>query len=169
MNRNNLDCIISEAGAAFGVPGLKTNSDGALGLQVDDAVVGLRINGRDESLLLYADLGPLPTAEQPGRFLARLMTASLFGRATGGAALSLVADGNPDHPARLVLWRTMESEGITAQRLRDRMQAMFDSVVDLREGLSELSDATPLSKGAMSSAGGTSPRGWVVPPLGGMA
>ena len=165
MNRNILDDIISEVGAAFGVAGLKLNADGTLGLKVDDNVVGLRISMSDESLLLYADLGPLPASERPEQQLMRLMKASLFGRATGGGALSLAADGNPDHPMRVVLWRRVETAGLTSQRLRDRLGMMLDTATDLRDGLADTVENAV--SGATGAQFGT--RTTFVPPLGGMA
>ena len=80
--------VMHEFAENTGIGPLRFDADGSVALLFDgEHEITFTPNAEDRSVLFHAELGPAPT--QDGAACLKLLTASLLGAQTGGAALAV--------------------------------------------------------------------------------
>ena len=80
--------LLSDFGAAIGIPDLEPDADHRCNMMFDDVAVSFELGPDDESLYIYALLGS-PSGADPAAAYRALLRANYAFAATAGATLSL--------------------------------------------------------------------------------
>jgi hypothetical protein len=88
MSADRADALIRALGHAVGIDALSLDDGGTCTLSMDEVVLTLELDEREDRLVLHAALGPLP-ADGQAELFARLLEGNLFWKDTHGATLAL--------------------------------------------------------------------------------
>lgn len=137
--------LIRAFGGALGHPELVPDEDGACALTVDGEAT-LFVQLRDEdTLLLFAEVGRLPT-ESAAR---ELLAANLFGQGTAGGSLGLVAETD-----MVVFNRSEPLRGLDHTDFAAIMEVFIDLLGHWRKVLPTLGAAAQAAPAASDLAAG---------------
>lgn len=145
MDRSLVEGILEQLAHSLGSSALRLDENDAVGLRIDEVVLGLQFDAQRERFLVYCDLGPLPQGSDRPKTLQALLQTSLFGRATAGGALSLTAESTP----RIVLWRAIDAPALDARRLEQAVREVATAAHDWLETLKGKVPMAPSSAPAL--------------------
>ncbi len=152
-----LSSLLQEFGAKTGLADLTTDASGACSLLFDDAhEMTFTPDLDDNSLLFHAPVGSANYTD--ANALIELLTASLLGAETGGAALAIDRNGDD-----VILWKRYNAEFADAGAFEKAINDFLTQVVAWKErldspsfGATATGDAVPESD---STPGDTIPFG----------
>ncbi len=131
--RRACEALLSEVAAEIGLDDLSLDADGRAGVVVEGTTtVLMQHNERDETLVAYSIVGPLP-ANARSAAIELLLAANLLWRGTGGATLGL------DQEDDTVLLAQRMAVGTTRpQELATVLKELADMAGEWRDILSNL-------------------------------
>lgn len=135
MNANSL---LSELGTLMGVGGLQFDEQGCARLVFDGAItLNLEHEAGSSRLQIYSVLGKVPLEDREHVYQL-LLEGNLFGAETGGAVLAI--DGLE---REIVLFRTLEGDGITGPAFAEVVGHFVDAAEDWTARLAGASMTSP--------------------------
>lgn len=145
--------LLARLGTLLGLGALQLDEQGTLGLNIDGRLtLGIQYDPNRERLLIYADLGALPSEPLQTTLLTRMLQVSLFGRLTAGGALGLAPDLDPDKPLRIVLWKAMEVAALDLPALEQGLRQFINAADDWRDALPEWAENALPEPGSLNFA-----------------
>lgn len=134
----NANTLLSELGTLMGVSGLQFDDQGCARLVFDGATtLNLEHEAGSSRLQIYSVLGKVPLEDREHVYRL-LLEGNLFGAETGGAALAI--DGLENE---IVLFRTLEGDGITGAAFADVVGHFVDAAEDWTARLAGASMTAP--------------------------
>lgn len=137
----NAVSLLSELGSQMGISGLQFDDQGCARLVFDGAVtLNLEHEPGSSKLQIYSVLGKVPVENREHVFQI-LLEGNLFGAETGGAVLAV-----DPLEREIVLFRTLEGEGITGAAFADVVGHFVDAVEDWTARLATSGTTAPRSQ-----------------------
>lgn len=138
MNAVNL---LSELGTLMGISDLQFDAQGCARLVFDGAVtLNLEHEAGSSRLQIYSVIGKVPLENREHVFQI-LLEGNLFGAETGGAVLAV-----DPLEREIVLFRTLEGEGITGAAFAEVVGSFVDAVEDWTGRLATSGTTAPQSR-----------------------
>ncbi|MDE0365564.1 MAG: type III secretion system chaperone [Gammaproteobacteria bacterium] len=119
-----MENLLAEFGAGIGIPDLRPDEEHRCNLMIDDVAVSFELGKGDESLYIYALLGPVPEGDE-GAVYAALLHANYSFEGTRGSTL-----GIDPQTGGIVLIR---EERLESLRLPG-FESIVEEFVDVAEG-----------------------------------
>lgn len=133
---NNAKHFIAVLGKAVGIEPLVLDADGALALQVSDAVdLHFQHDGKHDHLTLFVPLGTVAAADLKALY-AGMLRANRFWRGTLGATLSL----DEQEPPGAVLAMRLACAGLKDDDFLDAVEHILDAARDWMSHISSGGD-----------------------------
>lgn len=137
----NAVSLLSELGSQMGISGLQFDDQGCARLVFDGAVtLNLEHEPGSSKLQIYSVLGKVPVENKEHVFQI-LLEGNLFGAETGGAVLAV-----DPLEREIVLFRTLEVEGITGAAFAEVVGHFVDAVEDWTGRLATSGTTAPRSQ-----------------------
>lgn len=137
----NATSLLSELGSLMGVSGLQFDAQGCARLVFDGAVtLNLEHEAGSSRLQIYSVIGKVPLENREHVFQL-LLEGNLFGAETGGAVLAV-----DPMEREIILFRTLEGDGITGAAFAEVVGNFVDAVEDWTARLATSGTTAPRSQ-----------------------
>ena len=123
------DALLMEFAAKIGLETLRPDADGCLALLFDEAhEIIFAKDERDDAILFWSEIGNSGGLDKDG--CMKLLTASLLGAKTGGAALAV-----HDRLEKIVLWKRHDNRFEDCADFEKAINAFLGEVIHWKEEL----------------------------------